>query len=77
MHPWVRRALFYGGTLLLVVVMCQELVRDAFVAVLGDDAGDSLHAFVRTNVEAPITVLFVALYLDVVLRDRSSPNPDP
>lgn len=62
------RLLFYGGVLALVVLMCQDIVRQVLVEALGDDVGTSLHAFIRTNVEAPITVLAVALYLDIVLR---------
>lgn len=71
MRPWVKRVLFYGGTLAIVTIMCQDFFRRAFVAVLGDDTGESLYAFVRTNVEAPISIIFIALYLDLVLRRRA------
>lgn len=71
MKPWLARVLFYGGTLLVVVVMCQGFARDACIAVLGDRTGDSLYAFIRTNVEAPISVIALAVYLDVVLARRT------
>lgn len=70
MKPWMKRVLFYGGTLLAVTVMCQNAFRRVFLAVLGDDVGESLYSFVRTNVEAPISIIFIALYLDLVLRHR-------
>ena len=71
MKPWVARVLFYGGTLLVVIVMCQDVAREACIALLGDRTGDSLYAFIRTNVEAPISVIALAIYLDVVLARRS------
>jgi len=73
MRPWAKRVLFYGGLLVLVTLMCQDVFRRACLAVLGDEAGESFFSFVRTNVEAPITIIFVALYLDVVLRGRGRP----
>lgn len=71
MAPWAKRVLFYGGTLLVVTVMCQSWFRDAWIAVFGDDAGESLYSFIRTNVEAPISIIALAIYLDVVLRVRT------
>ncbi len=71
MRPVVSRVLFYGGTLAVVVLMCQDVTRSAFVALLGDDAGANFYAFVRTNVEAPISIVFIALYLDLVLHHTS------
>lgn len=70
MNRWGKRVLFYGGTLAFVVLMCQDFVRRAHIAVLGDSAGESLYSFVRTNVEAPISIIFIALYLDLVLGRR-------
>lgn len=72
MSPVVKRVLFYGGTLVVVTIMCQGFFRDAFISVLGDDTGQSLFAFVRTNVEAPISIVVIGLYLDIVLRHRRS-----
>lgn len=71
MKPWMKRMVFYAGTLLVVIIMCQDFFKQAFLAVLGDDVGDSLFSFVRTNVEAPISITFIALYLDVVLLRRT------
>lgn len=71
MNPVRARLLFYGGTLLVVVVMCQEWFRRALVSLLGDGTGESPFAFVRTNVEAPVSILGIALYLDLVLRHRT------
>lgn len=67
----MKRVVLYGGTLAIVTIMCQDFFRRAFLAVLGDDTGESLYSFVRTNVEAPISIIFVALYLDLVLRRRA------
>ncbi|HYI61716.1 MAG TPA: hypothetical protein VEW93_07915 [Acidimicrobiales bacterium] len=77
MRPVLARTLFYGGTLLAVVVMCQSWFEDALTSLLGDDTGADLYSFVRTNVEAPISVIAIALYLDVVLRHRSRPDDAP
>lgn len=71
MRPWIARVLFYGGTLLVVVAMCQSGLRDLCTALLGDRAGESLASFIRTNVEAPISIIALAIYLDVVLRVRT------
>lgn len=73
MHPVATRVLFYGGNLLLVVVICQDVTRRAMTSLLGDSTGESLYAFVRTNVEAPISVIVLALFLDLVLRHRPAP----
>ena len=70
----------YGGNLVVVVVICQDVTRRAMTAVLGDSTGESLYAFVRTNVEAPISAIFLALFLDLVLRHRPAPavaEPSP
>ncbi|WCO68550.1 hypothetical protein PO878_07390 [Iamia majanohamensis] len=67
------RVLFYGGNLLLVVVICQDVTRRAMTSLLGDSTGESLYAFVRTNVEAPISAIVLALFLDLVLRHRPAP----
>jgi len=69
--PWLARLLFYGGTLVVVVIMCQEFFRDLCLSVFGDDAGESLFSFIRTNVEAPISIIALALYLDLVLARRT------
>lgn len=74
MRPWVRRVVFYGGTLVVVTVMCQNFFKDAFLAVFGDDTGESLFSFVRTNVEAPISIIFIALYLDLIMSRKPSPG---
>ena len=66
----VRRLLFYVGLLVLVWVMCQDAVRSLLVDVLGDDRGGSLYRFIRTNVEAPISAIFIAGSLDLVLGSR-------
>ena len=66
----VRRVLFYGGLLLLVILMCQDVVHTLLVDVLGDSKGTSLYKFIRTNVEAPISAIFIAAYLDLVLGGR-------
>lgn len=71
MHPVLSRVLFYGGTLLAVIVMCQGWFKELFTSLLGAGTGTDLYAFVRTNVEAPISILAIALYLDVVLRHRA------
>jgi hypothetical protein len=70
MHPVLSRILFYGGNLGLVVLMCQDVTRRAFTSLLGSPTGGDLYSFVRTNVEAPISIVFIALYLDLVLRRR-------
>ncbi len=74
--PASRRRLakvgFYLANIALVILMSQDVARRALVAVLGDDAGSGLYRFVRTNVEVPITLIAVALYLDLVLSRRSS-----
>ncbi len=77
MKPWVARVLFYGGTLLVVTIMCQGFFRDFCIWLLGEDAGQSLFAFVRTNVEAPISIIALALYLDIVLRRRTAADLAP
>jgi hypothetical protein len=69
--PWLARLLFYGGTLLVVTVMCQDDFKDLCLSLFGDDAGESLFSFIRTNVEAPISVIALALYLDLVLARRT------
>lgn len=74
MRPWIARVLFYGGTLLAVVIMCQSFFRDLCVALFGDDTGESLFSFIRTNVEAPISIIALAIYLDVVLARRTRAN---
>ena len=71
MKPWQARLLFYGGTLLVVVIMCQEFFKDLCLSLFGDDTGESLFSFIRTNVEAPISIIAVALYLDLVLVRRT------
>ena len=71
MKPWMSRVLFYGGMLAVVTIMCQAWFRDICTAVLGDDAGESLFSFIRTNVEAPISIIALAIYLDVVLRVKT------
>ncbi len=70
MHPVLARVLFYGGNLLVVVVIIQDWFRQAIVSLLGDPTGTSLYDFLRTNVEAPISIIGLALFLDVVLRHR-------
>lgn len=71
MKPWLARLLFYGGTLLVVVIMCQEFFKDLCLSLFGDDTGESLFSFIRTNVEAPISTVALALYLDLVLARRT------
>jgi len=71
MRAWVVRALFYGGTLLVVTIMCQGFFRDLCLDLFGDDVGQSLFAFIRTNVEAPISIIALAIYLDVVLARKT------
>lgn len=68
----LSRILFYGGMLLAVIVMCQDFFRRFLMSLLGEDTGESLYSFVRTNVEAPISIIAIALYLDLVLRHRSA-----
>lgn len=68
MRPWVTRVLFYGGVLLVVTIMCQGFFADLCIDLLGDRTGESLYSFIRTNVEAPISIIALAIYLDVVLR---------
>lgn len=77
MRPVWSRVLFYGGNLGLVIVMCQDVTRRAFVSLLGDETGADLYGFVRTNVEAPISIIFIALYLDLVLRRHATPSESP
>jgi ascorbate-specific PTS system EIIC-type component UlaA len=74
MKPWMRRVIFYGGTLVIVVVMCQNFFKEAFLTVFGDETGESLFSFVRTNVEAPISVIFIALYLDLIMAKKPPPG---
>jgi hypothetical protein len=69
--PWLARLLFYGGTLLVVTIMCQDFFKDLCVSLFGDDTGESLFSFIRTNVEAPISIIALALYLDLVLARRT------
>ena len=38
--------------------------------MLGDSKGTNLYKFIRTNVEAPISAIFIAAYLDLVLGGR-------
>jgi hypothetical protein len=71
--PWVARLLFYGGTLLVVTIMCQGWFRDLCLSLFGDDTGESLFSFIRTNVEAPISIIALAIYLDVVLARKTAP----
>ena len=71
MKPWLARLLFYGGTLLVVTIMCQDVVRELSTTLLGEDTGGSLFSFIRTNVEAPISVIVLAIYLDVVLARKT------
>jgi hypothetical protein len=66
----VRRLLFYVGLLALVILMCQDVVREVLVDILGDSKGSSLYRFIRTNVEAPISAIFIAGYLDLVLGGK-------
>jgi hypothetical protein len=70
MNLLARRVLFYVGLLALVTLMCQDVVRSVLVDVLGDSRGTSLYKFIRTNVEAPISAIFIAGYLDLVLGGR-------
>lgn len=77
MGPRTKRVLFYGGMLAIVTVMCQDAFRQALLTLLGDNAAESLFAFLRTNVEAPISIVFVALYLDLVLSRRRAPAAAP
>ena len=71
MKPWQTRVLFYGGTLVVVTIMCQAWFKELCIDLLGEDAGESLYSFIRTNVEAPISIVALAIYLDVVLRVRT------
>ena len=66
----VRRVIFYGGLLVITVLMCQDFVHTLLADVLGDSKGTSLYKFIRTNVEAPISAIFIAAYLDLVLGGR-------
>jgi hypothetical protein len=77
MRRWVARVLFYGGTLLVVTIMCQGFFRDLCLALFGDDVGESLFSFIRTNVEAPISIIALAIYLDVVLAHRTREDVAP
>lgn len=70
MNPILARVLFYGGNLVAVTVMCQDFFRRFCLSVFGDSAGQSLFEFIRTNVEAPISIVVIALYLDLVLVHR-------
>lgn len=74
MNPWLARVLFYGGNVVVVVVMSQDFFRRFLLSMFGDSAGQSLFAFIRTNVEAPVSIIALALYLDLVLRHRRAPN---
>jgi hypothetical protein len=74
MKPWMRRVIFYGGTLVVVTIMCQNFFREAFHTVLGESTGESLFKFVRTNVEAPISIIFIALYLDLIMAKKPPPG---
>ena len=71
MKPWLARLLFYGGTLLVVTIMCQDFFKQLCLDLLGDDTGESLFSFIRTNVEAPISIIALAIYLDVVLARKT------
>lgn len=73
MNYWTRRVLFYVGCLVLVTIMSQDVVRRLLVDLVGQNVGTHLYSVIRTNVEAPISAIFVALYLDVVLRRRRIP----
>lgn len=73
MRPWVARVLFYGGTLLAATIMCQGFFEDLCVDLLGERTGESLFSFIRTNVEAPISVIVLAIYLDLVLARKTAP----
>jgi hypothetical protein len=77
MPRWASRVLFYGGTLLLVTIMCQGWFKDLCLSLFGDDAGESLFSFIRTNVEAPISIIALAIYLDVVLAHRTRADVTP
>jgi hypothetical protein len=77
MKPWMARTCFYGGTLLAVVVMCQSWFEDLCVALFGDRTGESLYSFIRTNVEAPVSIIALAIYLDVVLRHKARVDTSP
>lgn len=70
----LARVLFYGGNLVAVTIICQEWFRDLVVSIFGDATGQSLYDFIRTNVEAPISAIFLALFLDLVLRHRGAPE---
>jgi hypothetical protein len=74
MKPWLRRVIFYGGTLVIVVVMCQNFFKEAFLTVFGDETGESLFSFIRTNVEAPISIILIALYLDLIMAKKAPPG---
>jgi hypothetical protein len=75
--PWLARLLFYGGTLLVVTIMCQGFFKDLCLSLFGDDIGESLFSFIRTNVEAPISVIVLAIYLDVVLARKTRADVAP
>lgn len=77
MHPALSRIAFYGGTALVVVVMCQDWFKQLVVSALGEGTGTSLYDFIRTNVEAPISIIAIALYLDLVLRHRGRADARP
>lgn len=77
MKPWMARLVFYGGNIAAVTLMCQDVFRRFLLSVLGDSAGQSLFEFIRTNVEAPVSIIALALYLDLVLRHRRAPNTVP
>jgi hypothetical protein len=77
MRRWVARVVFYGGTLLVVTIMCQGFFRDLCLSLFGDDVGESLFSFIRTNVEAPISIIALAIYLDVVLAHRTREDVAP
>lgn len=70
------RVLFYGGNLVVVTIICQGWFEDLVVSIFGDTTGQSLYDFIRTNVEAPISAIFLALFLDLVLRHRPAPAVD-
>lgn len=76
LSPLAVRVVFYGGNVFAAFIFCQDFVRRLSVTLLGDDAGDSLYRFVRTNVEAPVSALVLGLFLDLVLRRRPAPTAD-
>ncbi len=73
MRPWVRRVLFYGGSLLASPSCARGSSRTPSWPCWATSTGQSAYDFVRTNVEAPITAIVIALYLDLVLRHRPTP----